>query len=132
MLVIGAVLDILRECSQDSEEMEMQTHRASWPTSVGLLPSITSPLLPATVISRFPGGALLHFQLPGLKGVHSHWLNPIRIFISLGLSDWLRSEWLIPSELMKLERTLLKFLKKKQESFHCLKFADDTLPAGLE
>lgn len=54
------------------------------------------------------------------KGVHSHWLNPIRIFISLGLSDWLRSEWLIPSELMKLERTLLKFLKKKQESFHCL------------
>lgn len=114
MLVIGAVLNILRECSQDSEEMEMQTHRASWPTSVGLLPSITSPLLPATVISRFPR-ALLHFQLPGLKGVHSHWLNPIRIFISLGLSDWLRSEWLIPSELMKLERTLLKFLKETRK-----------------
>ena len=51
MLVIATVLDILRKRSQDSEEVEMQTHGALRPTSVGLLPSVALPLLPATVVS---------------------------------------------------------------------------------
>ena len=59
MLVMAAVLDILRKHSQDSEEMETQTHGASWPTSVGLLPSIHF---------SFPGGAPPPFSAPKALG----------------------------------------------------------------
>ena len=111
----------------------MQTYWALWQTSVGLLSNIMSPLLPTTV-SWFPDGALLHFQPLTALGVDSHWLKPIRILIPLGLSDWLRNEWLIPSELMKLEGTFAEVSekeKRKEESSHPLKFPNDSLPAEL-
>ena len=130
MLVIAAVLDILRKRSQDSEEMEMQTHGASRPTSVGLLPSIASPLLPATVVSLVEPSSIFSSE-----GSWEYILIGLTLLgYSFLLASVLAKKWVVNS--IRANETGEDFAevseKEKQESFHCLKFAEDALPAGLE
>lgn len=114
MLVIAVMLAIL----ENGREIQRQWKCRPTEHHGGRLFAVSLASMPPLLPTAFPHCLVeppLRFQPLRALGLDPHWLEPVRILISLGFRNWLRNEGVTPWKLMKLEGTFAEVSKKRKE-----------------